>query len=121
MRLRWLKGRIWAGVGRTPESLAALSEVRAYLLSKGLAYDFAVVSVEIGTLHLEQRRAGLIRVVADQMKWFFQSQGIHKRALEALALFCHAAQMEQAQADWTRRLVKYLNRAQNNPSLRFEP
>ncbi len=121
VRLRWLKGRICAGVGRTPEALAALSEVRAYFFSQGIAYDFAVVSVEMGTLHLEQGRAGLVRELADQMRWIFKSQGIHKQALEALALFCHAAQMEEAQADWTRRLVKYLNRAQNNPSLRFGP
>jgi hypothetical protein len=77
VRLRWLKGRIWAGVGRRPEALAALSEVRAYFLSEGIAYDFAVVSVEIGTLYLEQGRGELVRV-ADQMKWIFQSQGIHK-------------------------------------------
>ena len=75
----------------------------------------------MGTLYLEQGRAGLVRELADQMRWIFQSQGIHKGALEALALFCHAARMEKAQADWTRSLVKYLNRAQNNPALRFEP
>ena len=121
VRLRWLKGRVWAGVGRTPEALAALSEVRAYFRSEGIAFDFAVVSVELGTIHLEQGRAGLVKELADQMRWIFESQGIHKNALEALALFCHAARMEEAQADWARRLVKYLNRAQNNPSLRFEP
>jgi hypothetical protein len=95
--------------------------VRVYLLSHGIAYDFAVVSVEMGTLYLKQGRAGLVRELADQMRWIFESQGIHQQALEALALFCQAAQMEEAQADWTRRLVKYLNRAQNNPALRFEP
>lgn len=121
VRLRWLKGRIWAGVGRAPEALAALSHVRAYLLSKGIAYDFAVASVEVGTLYLERGQAGPVRELADQMKWIFQSQGVHQQALEALALFCHAARMEEAQAAWTRRLVKYLNRAQHNPSLRFEP
>jgi transcriptional regulator with XRE-family HTH domain len=121
VRLRWLKGRIWAGVGRAPEALAALAEVRAYFHSQGIAYDFAVVSVEMGTLYLEQRRAGLVRELADKMSWIFKSQGIHKQALEALALFCHAARMQEAQADWARRLVKYLSRAQHNPSLRFEP
>lgn len=27
--------------------------------------------------------------------WIFESQGIHQEALEALALFCHAAKAEQ--------------------------
>lgn len=120
VRLRWLKGRIRAGLGRTPEALAALSEVRAYFRSERIAYDFAVVSVELGTIYLEQGRAALVQELTDQMRWIFESQGIHKHALEALALFCHAVRMEEAQAVWTRRLVKYLNRAQHNPALRFE-
>jgi hypothetical protein len=45
---------------------------------------------------------------------------VHKEALAALSLFCQVAKEEEAEADWTRRLVKYLYRAQNNPSLRFE-
>lgn len=43
--------------------------------------------------------------------WIFESQGIHQEALEALALFCHAAKAEQVQADWARRLVRYLGPA----------
>ena len=55
------------------------------------------------------------------MVWIFKSQGIPKEALEALALFCHAAKAEQAKLNWARRLVKFLYRAQSNPGLRFEP
>lgn len=121
VRLRWLQGRTWAGLGRRQEALAALSQVREYFLSEQIAYDFAVVSVELGTLYLEQGRARPVRDLADQMLWIFEGQGIHKKALEALALFCHAAKEEEAQADWTRRLVKYLYRAQHDPNLRFEP
>jgi len=51
--------------------------------------------------------------------WIFKSQGIHQEALEALALFCHAAKAEQAQLAWARRLVKYLYRAQSNPGMTF--
>lgn len=52
--------------------------------------------------------------------WIFKSQGIHEEALEALALFCHAAKAKQAQLDWTRRLVKYLYRAQSDPGLKLK-
>lgn len=121
MRLRWLKGRAWAGLGRSVEAQAALSEVRGYFFSKKIAYDFAVVSVELGTLYLEQGHHRLVRELAAQMQWIFVGQGIHEKALEALALFCHAAKAEKAQAEWTRQLVKYLYRAEHNPSLAFEP
>jgi hypothetical protein len=57
--------------------------------------------------------------LAEEMMWIFKSQGIHKEALEALALFCQAANAEQAHANWARRLVRYLYRAQSNPGLKF--
>lgn len=50
-----------------------------------IAYDYAVVSVELGTLLLEEGRAREVRELAEEMMWIFNSQGIHKDALEALA------------------------------------
>ena len=120
IRLRWLQGRTWAGLGHREEALEALALVRGYFHAKGIAYDYAVVSLELGTLYLEEGRAREVRELAEEMKWIFESQGLHQGALEALALFCHAAKAEQVQADWVRRLVKFLYRAQSNPGLRFE-
>jgi transcriptional regulator with XRE-family HTH domain len=121
VRLRWLQARTWAGLGRRAEAIAALTEVREHFLSEEIAYDFAVVSVELGTLYLEQGHTRLVEELAARMMWIFESQGVHEKALEALALFCHAVKEETAQAEWTRRLVKYLYRAQHNPDLKFEP
>lgn len=121
IRSLWLRGRTVAGLGRREEAIAALSQVRQYLLSKRIAYDFALVSVELGTLHLEQDRTRLVQELAEEMLWIFKAQGVHKEALAALTLFCQAAKAEKAQAEWTRRLVKYLYRAQHNPRLQFEP
>jgi transcriptional regulator with XRE-family HTH domain/tetratricopeptide (TPR) repeat protein len=120
VRLRWLQGRAWAGLGRRAEAVAALTEVHEYFLSRKIAYDFAVVSVELGTLYLEQGHTRIVQDLARRMMWIFKSQGIHTKALEALALFCHAAKEETVEAEWTRGLVKYLYRAQHNPGLRFE-
>ena len=119
-RLLWLRGRAWAGLGRKEEALAALAQVRQHFLSEEIAYDFALVSVEVSVLHLEQGRTRLVRQLAREMLWIFKSQGVHKEALAALALFCHAARKEEAEAGWARRLVKYLYRVQYKPGLRFE-
>ena len=121
VRLVWLQGRIHAGLGRREEAVAALAQVRQYFLTEKIAYDFALVSVELATIYLEQGLTRLVKELAEEMLWIFEGQGVHQEALAALALFCHAAREEKAQADWTRRLVKYLYRAQYNPSLRFEP
>lgn len=120
IRLHWLRGRTWAGLGRRQEAREALARVRGYFHAEAIAYDYAVASVELGTLLLEEGRAREVRELAEEMMWIFKSQGIHQEALEALALFCHAAKAEQAQADWARRLVRYLYRAQSNPGMTFE-
>jgi tetratricopeptide (TPR) repeat protein/DNA-binding transcriptional regulator YiaG len=121
VRLDWLRGRVWAGLGRRQVAVAALARVRDYFHAEAIAYDYAVVSVELGTILLEEGRAREVRELAEEMMWIFKSQGIHKEALEALALFCQAAKAEQAPLDWARRLVRYLYRAQNDPNLRFNP
>ena len=119
VRSHWLQGRCWAGLGRRDEALAVLSEVRGYFRAEEIAYDFALVSLEVAVLHLEQGRTRLVRELAEEMLWIFKSQKVHKEALAALALFRRAAGKEQARAEWTRRLIKYLYRAQHNSRLRF--
>lgn len=95
--------------------------MRRYLLAKEIAYDFALVSLEVAVLHLEQGRTRLVQGLAREMLWIFETQKVHAEALAALTLFCHAAEEEAAGAEWTRSLIKYLYRAQHNPHLRFEP
>jgi tetratricopeptide (TPR) repeat protein/DNA-binding XRE family transcriptional regulator len=119
-RVLWLRGRTRAGLGHREEAIAALTQVRRVFFREEIAYDFALVSLEIATLYLEQGRERLVKELAEEMLWIFQGQRIHQEALAALTLFCQAAQAEEAQPDRTRVLVKYLYRAQHNPSLRFE-
>jgi tetratricopeptide (TPR) repeat protein len=120
IRTLWLKGRTWAGLGHRDKALAALEDVRGYFLSETIAYDYALVSLELATLHLEQGRTRLVKEMAEEMAWIFKGENVHKEALAALRLFQEAARMEKARAEWTRRMVKYLYRAQGNPRLRFE-
>jgi transcriptional regulator with XRE-family HTH domain len=121
IRTRWLTGRTWAGLGRREEAVTALSQVRQAFLKRKIAYDFALVSVELATLYLEQGRTRLVRGIAEEMLWIFQGQKVHQEALAALALFRQAAEAEEVEAEWARSLIKYLYRAQYNPFLRFEP
>jgi tetratricopeptide (TPR) repeat protein len=120
VRFRWLEGRTWLGLGRREDALAALSEVRQYFQTEEIDYDFALVSLELAVLHLEEGRTQLVRELAEEMFWIFERQKVHKEALAALTLFRRAVQLEEARAEWTRRLIKYLYQAQHNPGLRFE-
>jgi transcriptional regulator with XRE-family HTH domain len=120
VRLRWLEGRIAAGFGRRDQALVALSRVREEFASRGIAYDVALVSLELARLHLEEGRTAEVRSLARQMIWIFSAQGVPEGVLAALKIFCEAAERDAVTLDLARRLADYLFRAQTNPDLRFE-
>ncbi|MBW8876162.1 MAG: helix-turn-helix transcriptional regulator [Acidobacteria bacterium] len=119
-RVLWLEGRIAAGLRRTDEAVSALEQVRKDFAALGIAYDAALASLDVAVLHLELGRAAEVKTLAREMAPIFQAQGVHLEALAALKLFCDAAEQEIATAQWTRRLIIFLERARNNPDLRFE-
>jgi transcriptional regulator with XRE-family HTH domain/tetratricopeptide (TPR) repeat protein len=120
LRLRWLEGRVAAGLGRAAEAVEALSQVRAGFADLGIAYDAALATLELAVVYLEQGRTREVKALARQMAPIFKAQGVHRGALAALKLFCEAAEKEAATVELARRIVEYLYRAQHNPELRFE-
>lgn len=120
VRLRWLKGRIAAGLGKMEEALVALSQVREEFAARGTSYDAALATLELAVLYLDQGRTFEVKMLARQMAPIFRAQGVHCEALAALRLFCEAAEKESATVELARRVTEYLYRAQHNPSLQFE-
>jgi tetratricopeptide (TPR) repeat protein len=120
LRLRWLEGKIAAGLGRRDEALAAFSQVRAAFIEERVAFDTALVTLELAVVHLELGQNGEVRTLAQEMVGIFESQGGHREALAALRLFCRAAEQETATLDLARRLIAYLHRARHDPELQFD-
>jgi transcriptional regulator with XRE-family HTH domain len=120
LRTLWVEGGVAAGLGRREQALAALEKVRRYFNSHRIAYDAALVSLEVAVVCLEQGRIAEVRRLTKEMYWIFKAQGIHKEALAALRLFYDAATKEKATSELARRLVEYLTKARRRPDLRFE-
>jgi tetratricopeptide (TPR) repeat protein len=121
VRVRWLEGRVAAGLGRVEEAAAALEEVREALAARGIAFDTAQVSLELSALYLEQGRTARVRELAAEAVAVFARQDNHREAVAALQLFLAAVEKDRATAALARRLFAYLRRAQHDPALRFEP
>jgi transcriptional regulator with XRE-family HTH domain/tetratricopeptide (TPR) repeat protein len=119
VRLRWLEGRIAAGVGRTGEAIEALARVRADFAEKKIRYDEALAGMELAGLYLEQGRTEEVKRLVRQMAPVFQDQGVHAEARKALALFRRAVELETVTLELVRRLVAYLYQARHDPNLRF--
>jgi tetratricopeptide (TPR) repeat protein/DNA-binding XRE family transcriptional regulator len=119
VRLTWLEGRIAAGLGRTEEAIGAFERVRAELTTRRIAYDTALVILDIAILLAEQGRTAEVRELAQQAAWIFETQDVHREALRALGIFRGAATRERLSADLARNIGRFLRRAENDPRLRF--
>jgi len=119
-RLVWLEGKVAAGLGRTAEAETAFRQARQVFERRELTVNYALVSLELALVLLEQGRTGEVRTLAEEMLVIFQAQQVEREALAALRLFCDAAKQETATVELARQVVKYLYRAQHDPELRFE-
>jgi tetratricopeptide (TPR) repeat protein len=120
VRMVWLEGSVAAGVGRTAEAIAALEQTRRAFASRGIAFDYALVSLELSLILLKQGRTTEVRTIAQEMLAIFREQEVEREALAALRVFCDAAKREAATVEFTHRMILYLYRAQADPGLPFE-
>jgi len=120
-RAVWLEAKIDGGLGRLAEALANFEQARQVFNRRGLAFDYALVTLELAVLLLEQGRTADVRGLAEEMLPIFRTQKVERETLAALQLFCDAAQRETATVGLARKLVRFLYRAEHDPELCFKP
>jgi len=116
----WLGARILWSQGETERAELELLEVRSRFEERDEAYDFALVTLDLAILYLEQGRTAEVRRLAEEMLPIFTSRRIHQHALAALVLFQRAADAETATVALVRDLTSFLGRARQNPYLAYE-
>lgn len=120
VRLRWAEGRIAAGLGDLERARLALSDAQREFLGQDIAYDAALVSLELATLLLQEGRTAEVRQLACEMIPIFHAQDVHREALAALAVFQAAAALDSATVELARDVADFLVQARHDPELRFE-
>jgi tetratricopeptide (TPR) repeat protein len=120
VRLRWVEGRIAAGLGDRTGARKAWDQARREFADRGMAYDAALVSLELAAFLIQEGETAEIRELAEEIMEIFRARDVHRETLAALAIFQTAATLETATADLARDLAAYLTRARLEPELRFE-
>lgn len=82
----WLEGRIARGLGRLPEALGLLREARRELAAQEIAYDQALLDLEIAELLNQLGHRDEVRQLASLLVPVFESQGTPRQAEAALRL-----------------------------------
>lgn len=98
LRLRWLEGRIAAGLGEQGEAEAAFFEARAGFAAHRLAYDEALISLDLAALWLAQGRMAEIGALVEEMLGTFRALGIRREAIAVLLMLEEAAGAERLTA-----------------------
>lgn len=114
LRVRWVTARVSAGRGRRGEAVAELDEVREDFARRRIAYDSALVSLELAILHLEDGHGAEARALVESMLWIFDAQGVGRETLAALSVFRQAAESETLTLALARRVLRSAERTRND-------
>jgi tetratricopeptide (TPR) repeat protein len=115
VRLRWLEGRVAAGLDRVVEAEQAFREVWGEFMAREIGYDAALVSLELAVLLAEQERTREVKELARQIAPLFKAQGVDRETLATLRLFCQAADKEMVTASLARRFLKDVKAGRKAP------
>lgn len=110
-RRQWVRGRIAAGLGRLGEAEQAFRAARTGFEEREIAYDFALVSLDLALVFARQGRTSKVKRLASEMMPIFESRRIHREALAALSLFQQAVEQETVTVESLRKIIAQLEKA----------
>jgi len=119
LRLSWIEAKISVALRGWAAAEQAFRWIREELIQDGLAFDAALVSLDLAALYIRQGKTAEARSLAAEMLPVFKSRDVHREALAALIVFQRTAEMEQLTLGLVEEVAAYLERARTDPGLRF--
>lgn len=120
LRLRWVEGKILAGLGKLSRAEEVFAAVRNEFRERGLEYDAALAGLDLAAVWLQQGMASEVLSLAQSMLDTFRDLGIHREAVRALRFFRRACEEKVVTARLAHGVRSFLVQLQNEPKLRFE-
>lgn len=120
-KLRWLEGKIHAGLGKLWRAEQVLHEVRTGLRERGQEYDAALVGLDLAAVWLQQGNNAAVRELAEEILQTFAALGVQREGLKAVRYLREACRREMATPALVQRVSGFLRRLEWQPQLRFAP
>lgn len=121
LRLRWVEARIHAGMGRLKRAEAILEEIRQEFLARNLAYDAALVGIDLAGVWLRQDKVAPMPALLLEVGATFDRLNLQtKDALTAVAFLHVALELNVLSPPVFERTRRFLARYQNDPELEFD-
>ncbi len=90
LRIRWLEGKIYAGLGDLGRAEQAFKEARAGCAEQGQVYPAAMVGLDLAALWARQRRVDEIYNLAQEMIGTFRALRVAREAIVTLLILQRA-------------------------------
>lgn len=119
-RRMWVEGRILLQLNQAEKAEQRLLEAQRGFVAQEIAYDAALVSLDLAVVYARQGRTADLRRLAAEMVPVFRARDVHREALAALGCFQQAVEMETVTTALVQQVQEYLRRARHDPAARFE-
>jgi tetratricopeptide (TPR) repeat protein len=115
IKLRWLEGRIAAGLGDLDRAERAFVHARQGLAEAGLAFHAAIAALDLGEIWLRQGRTAEVRGLVEELVAAFRAVGVEREALAALLMLRDALRRDAADLESLRFVASCLKRLDRDP------
>jgi tetratricopeptide (TPR) repeat protein len=119
LKVRWLEGRIFAGLGKLERAAVAFADARESFVEHGLDYEGALIGLESAGVLLQQGHLDEVEALATEALEIFEMLEIHPEALRALSYLQRICVARKATTGLFREVVTFLERLERRPNLRF--
>lgn len=121
LKLRWVEGRIDAGLEKLSRAQDTFREVRAGFEEMGLGYQAALASLDLAEILLRQQRIEEARQEALRAAEVFMALEIHREAMATVLFLRDCFERREATVAIVKAAIAFLRRAEHDPDARFEP
>ena len=108
LRRLWIAGEIARDTGDLEGAAALFRQAREGFIEQGIAYDVALVSLDLAGLCARRGEAAEVRRLAEECVSIFLSRDVYPEALALIVFFREAAAGERATAEIIDRLSRQL-------------
>jgi hypothetical protein len=121
LRLRWLEGRISAGLSDFARAEAAFQETRTGFLERGQVYPAALAGLDLAALWARQGRVAEVHALAQEMIATFRALRIAREAIVTLLILQRACINGSGQLlEIIEMVVTFLKDLERQPAKRHE-
>lgn len=117
IRLRWLEGRIAAGLEELDQAEEAFEYAHQEFEQVGLGYHVALVSLDLASVWLQQGKHAQARELIGHIVLSFRARRIAREALAALLLLKESLETERESLELLHSVRGYLQRLVSRPAI----